>query len=306
MGNKYAQSNGAWSAGGPGGIWFDAASGGNNVAKPAAGDNAYINTGVTVALDESPTCDLIEGVGTGKMTISGDLTINANMQAGTGVLLTYTGAWAVTVNGNVTGGSGSSAFGIYANNNTAGSNVIVNGTVTGGSGATSYGVYAKRDSTITAAKGGSGFFAAGAYCEGNVHNIGTAEGGSGNGAHGVLASSTTIVVGTAKGGSVVTASGVGFGWAYVEVGATDLTGAGQPVGVRGVKLADGVLLRFEDAAGNPKRFYGADLIPAEADVKNGVGYGGGDFEGSLEYPTPEEIAAAMWSDEYSPNRRLTA
>jgi len=47
MATKYAQVSGDWS----GNIWYDAESGGNQVPPPAEGDNAVINAGVEVSLD---------------------------------------------------------------------------------------------------------------------------------------------------------------------------------------------------------------------------------------------------------------
>lgn len=68
MATKYAQSNGNWSAGGAGGIWYDSASGGSVVAKPVNGDAAVINAGVTVTLDESTANALASISGPGLLT----------------------------------------------------------------------------------------------------------------------------------------------------------------------------------------------------------------------------------------------
>lgn len=76
MANKYAQSSGNWSAGGGGGIWYDAASGGSEVAKPAAGDVAYIVDGAAVAIDEDVSCAQITATGnTGYITVAANRTM---------------------------------------------------------------------------------------------------------------------------------------------------------------------------------------------------------------------------------------
>lgn len=76
MANKYAQSTGNWSAGGAGGIWYDAESGGSEVAKPAAGDVAYICDGAAVDIDEDVSCAQIKNVAnTGYITVTANRTM---------------------------------------------------------------------------------------------------------------------------------------------------------------------------------------------------------------------------------------
>lgn len=48
------------------------------------------------------------------------------------------------------------------------------------------------------------------------------------------------------------------------------------------------------------------VFPAVADVEDAVTYGAAGTEYEGEYPTVAQIAAAMWADETSPDRTVTA
>jgi hypothetical protein len=90
-------------------------------------------------------------------------------------------------------------------------------------------------------------------------------------------------VGTAKGGSSAGACGA-FGFqGTLIINGTDLTGTGYPVGVceATLKVAAGVKLQFHNASAVLTKYYDPTLMPAVTDVKDGVSYGGGDYEGSL-------------------------
>lgn len=62
---KYAQQNGNWSDDIADTTWYDAASGGNAVNHPVEGDNAIINAGVTITIDDSAAATIIVGDDTG-------------------------------------------------------------------------------------------------------------------------------------------------------------------------------------------------------------------------------------------------
>ena len=100
-----------------------------------------------------------------------------------------------------------------------------------------------------------------------------------------------------------TYEGEGGGYTYGDENPakvlTTATGAGtyQPVAAADVQA--GVAVGVSPAVGT-------FVVPAEEDVEAGVDYGNSaEFTGTLEIPTAEAIAAAMWSDEFSPNRSLT-
>lgn len=62
---KYAQQNGNWSDDIADTTWYDAASGGSAVNHPVEGDNAIINAGVTITIDDSAAATIIVGDDTG-------------------------------------------------------------------------------------------------------------------------------------------------------------------------------------------------------------------------------------------------
>jgi hypothetical protein len=70
----------------------------------------------------------------------------------------------------------------------------------------------------------------------------------------------------------------------MTINGVDLTGTGLPFGGGTTKIADGVLLQFQDAAGNAKKFYGDSEMPAKTDVRDQTVYGLTDFRGSLAIP----------------------
>lgn len=188
--------------------------------------------------------------GSGSVTI-GTANGSASFSGAYGLRLINTGPTVVVTTAN--GGAGNQAAGVYLSNGS-----VTLGTANGGSNTNSYGCYVGGGvtATITLAVGGS--------VAPGVGNLGTA------------------TIGTAKGGS----AGVVGAYCYtgtMTVNGTDLTGTGYPVGVATgtLKVADGVKLRFSDADGVDKDFYGEDGQPAEADVRDGTSYGYSDYEGSM-------------------------
>ncbi len=134
--------------------------------------------------------------------------------------------------------------------------------------------------TITTATGGSVVYAVGVFQTGGTLTVTTAIGGSANGAAGLYERGGTATVGSAKGGSVAGAAGIMPLFGTVTINGTDLTGTGPVLGGGTLKIADGVLLQYQDADGNAKKFYGDSEMPDEADVKTGVAYGLTDFTGT--------------------------
>ncbi|MCK4527728.1 right-handed parallel beta-helix repeat-containing protein, partial [candidate division WOR-3 bacterium] len=65
MATKYAQQDGNWSDDIADTTWFDAESGGNAVDHPDEGDNAIINAGVTITIDDAADATIIAGGDTG-------------------------------------------------------------------------------------------------------------------------------------------------------------------------------------------------------------------------------------------------
>ncbi len=131
MANKYAQSAGNWSAGGGGGIWFDAPAAGSEVAKPGVGDDAYTN-GNIVTLDENVVCDLVTASTTGGGVLvpsAATVSITADVQSAfAGTMLTWAAAnGTLTINGDVTYAS-TFTSGMLAVGN--GQTLLVNGITT--------------------------------------------------------------------------------------------------------------------------------------------------------------------------------
>lgn len=188
---------------------------------------------------------------------------------------------------NANGSDTTSYSGIWSQTATTTSSAT---NATGGAGAGSIGWYISASSgtiSVGTSTGGSGDKSVGVKSVGGSVNVTLAEGGDGFCAHGVLldqsTSATTInaVIGTAKGGGVATAAGVcNTASTSCSVAGTDLTGTGPPIGGM-VKITDGALLLYQDAAGNAKKFYGDSEMPAVADVKSDVTYGLTDFTGTF-------------------------
>lgn len=255
----------------------------NGGGPPGATDNIYLN-GWTLTLDAGTcTCALIRACASNGSTATGGTVvaptgtvINANLFAGTDVLLTLSANTSVTINGTATAGATALKHCVY---------------LTSASAAVA----------LAAAVGGSAAVC-GCFVSNGTATIGTATGGSAVGAHGCYFNNGTATIGMTKGGSVVGASGVMQIGGTLTVNGTDLTGVGQPVGGGTLKIADGVRLQFQDADGNAKKFYGDSEMPAAADVWNGVSYGAADFTGtkrasSITNCTPANVRAKIVVDD---------
>lgn len=144
MATKYAQASGNFSAGGAGGIWYDAASGGSVVSKPVDGDDARVCAGVIVDLDEDVQCDSIapNGAVTGQIRMpSGGVTRTIGAAGNTTQLSSsYAGAFLVWTDGSGTLVLNGSI--VYSGSSTSGMITVGTGQTltvqnTGGAGTTS-------------------------------------------------------------------------------------------------------------------------------------------------------------------------
>jgi hypothetical protein len=133
-GSKYAYSTGNWSSI----TWYDAPSGGSIVAAPTAGDDVYINDGVSVIIDQNVSItNLTIGQGaTGNLSFDGTtgrtFTASGNIIINTGgSFLVYS---VISVTGDLTSGSTtinnlSSTAGILSGMNVSGTGVGAGATV---------------------------------------------------------------------------------------------------------------------------------------------------------------------------------
>jgi len=262
--------------------WSTCSDGNNTGSAPGATDNIYLN-GYSLTLDGALpatfTCANIKAVASdgttptaGTVVVnSGTTTIVGNLYAGGAVLLSQTTGKHVVLTGNATGGTGNNIHCVSV------------GTA---------------NFSCVNANGGSGNGAAGVVAASTAASItisGISTGGSGINSHGCYASIGTWSVASAKGGTHASACGVGLNgsgsgaYPTVTIAAIDNTGTGPAVGAGVLKLADGCVLQYADAAGTAKKFYGADLMPAAGDVQDSVSYGGTDFLGTLVLPTEAQV-----------------
>ena len=256
----------------------------------AAGANRTLTvngdgTGGTAATKH---CIYVSG-GTHTLTVSGTWTGGSagdaraiNLAGGT---VTFTATTAAFV------GGGAAAHGLRCAINSTFSAA----SATGSAASSGNGITASSGTiTVTAATGGASV--AGISISGATISVTTATGGSGAGAHGVQVNSGTCTITTAKGGSAAGALGVLADGGTTTVNGTDLTGTGYAVGVRhgALRLAAGVKLQYLDAAGNPKKFYGPDQMPAVGTVADGTSYGGTDFEGTrIDCPAVKAVVTGI-------------
>lgn len=270
-------------------------------------------TGGTIVLPLATTiinADITAGTAT-LITISSGanktLVVNGTAQGGTASnirAVTCSDSGTILTITTVIGGTGSTAHGLactnvntlsvtnaYGGTNNGVGLFISGGTtfneityVEGGTGAHGCTInVASKTFSIVTAQGGSGATLGLNLTAESTVTIGTAIGGLTAGAAGVYMTRGTVTIDSVKGGSVAGAGGVQPNGGTCNVVETDLTGTGYPiaVGTGTLKISDGAVLQYQDAAGNAKKFYGDSEMPAVADVEDGVVYGDGDFEGTL-------------------------
>ncbi len=284
----------------------------NSGAAPGESDTIYLGAyALTLDVATCTCAAIIASNGTtataGTIVLSlASTTINANLTAGTVLLLTVGASTSVTINGTVRGGSASGAHGCRLSTTTSVATItsVIGGSsqsaygctqsggtltvtnVTGGSALYAHGVTQSNPSAvayITNVTGGSYLVTYGFYSSNGTSYIGNATGGSAVYANGVYIDQMTTycTIEMAKGGSVAGACGVAVQSGNLTLNGIDTSGVGQPFGGGVTKIADGVRLKFKDSDGNAKLFYGDSEMPAVAAVKKNTSYGAGDFTGTF-------------------------
>jgi hypothetical protein len=282
-----------------------------SLIKACASDGATATAGTIVASNATSTitANLMAGTVALLTYTNKTMTVNGTATGGSGTsahCVYQTGG--ITTVTNAKGGSGGGSAGVaaYGNYNAAsrfyctsatggdgtnschGVNLWGNMTsyitnATGGGNATSWGANMSIGTLYLTNAYGSPTSAAGGLSQVNgTVTITNATGGGAANSYGASISVGTLIVGVAKGGTHALAHGVSItGNSVVTINAVDLSGTGQPFGGGTTKFADGVRLKYLDISSNGKIFYGADLMPLTADVRNGINYGGADYQGVL-------------------------
>ncbi len=312
MANRYAVATGNWSN--PA-TW-------DGGTLPGPGDDVRSN-GFTVTINQSITVLSIQttaaspAVAGGGFTLNtttfNNLTLTCNIQCGTTTCLTVSGTGVVNIIGNSTGGIGNGSNGIGVANTPT---INITGNLTGGTGqgnsgcsglfiTGSVGGTVNLTGNCTGGSGGSnqnnGYCGAGVIAA-TLNMTGIAYGGSGFGAAGIVAGIATTVTGsiTAIASSTNNSPGVTSlatsPNVVVEAVVNTLQSCGIGPGVRTspsspnwtIIMADGSALTLTNpATTNP---------PAEADVRDGVIYGGGAYEGTLVVPIPADVRKGIATD----------
>lgn len=311
MANRYAVATGNWSNTA---TW-------DGGTLPGAGDDVRSN-GFTVTIDQSITVLSITNTALSPAVAGGgfsvntttynNLTLNANITAGTNGLLTVTGTGVLNINGNINAGVNSNSPGITINS-------VCTLNITGN-------IYGSSSSVGWGGVSGSGINT-GAACTLNI--TGNVYGGiptQNSSSFGLQISGATIInmVGNAyalgsnainitnsaailTGNIVAFASTTTANRAGVETVSTNTSvvvnkvvnssfGVGIGAGVRlassnplwEVILDNGTIITLSNPASTSP--------PAEADVRDGVIYGGGAYEGTLVVPIPADVRKGIATD----------
>lgn len=178
MATLYAQSNHAWSA--RSGKWNTAANGSGATQDPTTADTLVAN-GKTITVDTNLTAvEINTSASGGQWAPSPNVTINANVVAGTTTCVFYNsaGAGTVTINGNVSGSSTTASANGAQMGTSCDGTMIVNGNIYGGgslgqvTSTSCSGVYVNgTSSSMFVAQGGTVF--AGVNSVGINHQTGT-------------------------------------------------------------------------------------------------------------------------------------
>ena len=297
MATKYAQTGGNFSAGGAGGIWYDAASGGSEVAKPTGTDIAEAN-GNTVVIDEDVACGGLTNANGGKFTVattSSARTIAAPVTASavTCVEATLSASNLLTIDGDITGGSASGAMGVavMAHGKLAIGTSSNTRTVTGGSAGTgdSVGVYtgnyAIYDGTWYANLTATTHSAASIrlYTSTTVLTI-----------TGTLTAATVVALKLNSSGKLkLNGSQIGSSASFPFMTMNSAASAAATVYW---DAAAGSTLKWYDSSGDPHVLKVPDY-PAEADVEASVDYDYGNYTGTLsascDYPAEADVQSGV-------------
>lgn len=246
------------------------------------------------------TCNVVAGTTTclqidhssGTITVIGDVTAGGTANASG--IHKFTGAGALAITGAITGGGTTNARGLLVE--AGGSTTLVTGSATGGTGAVSHGILLVAAATVTlngTATGGTyvntQYMAAG-ICNNHASGVltvnGTVSAGTGPSAPGAWgALGPVTVIGSLVDTATCSAAYGAIYWRPASMAHYHQTPWNGSYNFRytvppmAQNVRDGVqrgyMLEFPDN--------GTLQIPAEADVKLGVGYGGGgtEYEGEL-------------------------
>lgn len=292
MAVRYAVANGNWS---------DVSTWDGGTTLPTVGDDVYAN-GFTITVNQDIEVNKIStevcpttSVSGGRFNVNTSFkTIISNIIAGTTYCVYTEGAISLTIIGNI---YASSVAAVTGSNSSCTINII--GDVYGGSGANSFGVknwYSSNISVIGNVYGGAGIFSYGVYLQnggtltvtGNItaglsyaiyvstHQIGQSLTITGN-VFASLNSSAVFCVNTIFNGSLLSA-----------------LGGHQPINVSDGNLfidSTNVQMILQNTANDEIRLYTADAFdqPAESDVRDGVEYGSGVYEGTLIVPPVDSV-----------------
>jgi len=320
MAIKYAVANGNWSATT---TW-------NDGTLPTAGDYVYAN-GYTVDIDQDITVGTIStevcpdtNTGGGGFTVAGAYIGNryiiANIQAGTSTCLTATYAYTrLHIIGDITGGSVSNAFGFYNSVTTYGASglsSIVVGNITGGSGANSYGFQTRTDRNYSATITGNITASANSigmritYSSSTVKIVGNIT--SVNGYSGFDGGSGNLYA-----TGIFTASVPAAGWAIYTTGSLYLSGVGVCSSSGNmpffhssncsvfIQTGEDFALTMATEDSSTKTLYTDLDQPDESDVRAGVKYGLGVYEGTCIIPPVESVVKNVPVDDTVGTYELT-
>ena len=296
MATRYAVANGNWSA-------LATWDGGASV--PASGDYVYANS-YTVTLNVnfnigvgtiSTELNPITGLAGGSFLQSASINITCNVQGGTTYCInSNTNGITLIVYGNVIGGTGAGAAGILGRTSTY--NVI--GTVTGGTGSLAAGISTTTYSStnnitgnVNSGIGASGILATGINSVVNVTGDITT-----NTAYTAISTQTCYATGLITGSTNVAA---------ISCTTFYLNGNIINKGNKNAVVCTNIYIEpssvtywtMQDDLGNNYTMYSANnftTFPSESDVRSGVSFGAGIYNGTLIVPLPSLVAKGVPTD----------
>lgn len=302
MAVRYAVVNGNWSAVG---TWDGGAS------LPDVGDDVYANgytitmniTPITVTKLSTEVCP-ITSVGGGRFEGSATAnTIIGNIVAGSTICVYFTASTGFVI-GNVYGGSSINAYGIRCQNY---GGVTVTGNIYGGSAANAHGIYTYygyditivgnvEGGSVSTARGIEGKLATG----GKILSItGVVEGKTANAVSIDNSGWEIRIVGTLKSNTGLAIYGSAPSDRLLQITGNLISSANSIpfVGYYNVKLTadSSSVFKMYDTDGTEVYYYTSDAFnpPAESDVREGVEYGSGFYEGTLIVPPPESVVKGV-------------
>ena len=322
MANKWAVANGKWS---------DTATWKGGTL-PSAGDYVYAN-GYTVEIDQDITVGTIStevcpdtNTGGGGFTLAGAYIgsryIIANIKAGTSTCLTATYAYTLLhIIGDITGGSVANAYGYYNSVTTYGASglsTIVVGNITGGSGENSCGFQTRTDRSYSATITGNITASANSigmrisYSSSTVNIVGNITSVNGHaGFNGQQGGRNLYATG------IFTSSVPASGWAIYTTGSLYLSGVGVCSSSGNmpffhssncsvfIQTGGDFTLTMATEDSSTKTLYTDLDQPDESDVRAGVKYGLGVYEGTCIIPPVESVVKNVPVDDTVGTYELT-